>query len=728
MKVRCLPWISVASAVCVAIVIIVVAVPVGCSGFSGDAYRMPAFDYPASHRSQQADDYHGTIVPDPYRWLEDLSAPATQQWIAGQNDLSQPYLSALPGREAFAARLRSLLDYERFGIPQARGGRYAYRYNTGQLEQDQLWITDDPARRGRLLLDPNPLADDGTVSLGGFKLSRDGVRLAYSLSDGGSDWRSWAVLAVETGKVETERLAGIKFSGVSWVPDGSGFFYSRYPESDTPGVYDDTRQVSIWFHTVGSSQSDDEPVFAVDDHPTRNPYGAVTEDGRYLVISLFDGYASNGIYLLPLANGRPDGPVLRLLDRWDARYEFLGSVGERFFFKTTNAAPNGRIIEIDLAKPDPDHWRTLVAEESQAIDEASFVGELLIVRYIVDAHARVRLLTANGDDLGELALPGKGTVGGFAGRQDAAETFFSYTDFTMPTTVYRLDLKSRHTEVMHAPTVPFEPEKFHSRQVFYKSRDGTRVPLTIVQRKDLSSDEPRPTVLYGYGGFNVSLLPRFSSSRMAWLEAGGTYAVANLRGGGEYGENWHIAGTRLGKQNVFDDFIAAAEWLIETGYTTKDQLAIWGGSNGGLLVCAVAIQRPDLFAAAVPSVGVLDMLRYHTSSANARQWSSDYGLSENPMEFRAQFAYSPVHNLNRGTCYPSTLVMADANDDRVAPWHSYKFAAALQHAQGCDRPALIRVETRTGHGGGAAVSKIVEEYADQWAFVAAQTGLEVGEK
>jgi len=722
MKVRCLPWIFAAS------LVIVATVPVGCTGSADELRRMSTFDYPVSRRSDQADDYHGTIVADPYRWLEELSGADTQRWIVAQNALTQPYLSALPGRDSFATRLRALLDYERFGIPQARGGRYAYTYNTGRLEQDQLWITDDPGSRGRLLLDPNPLAADGTVSLGGFKLSRDGERLAYSLSDGGSDWRSWAILAVETGKVETERLAGIKFSGISWAPDSSGFFYSRYPESDVPGVYDDARQTSIWFHAVGSPQSADDPVFTVDDHPTRNPYGAVTEDGRYLVITLFDGYAANGVYLMPLANGRPGGKVLRLLDRWDARYEFLGNVGERFLFKTTNAAPNGRIIEIDLAQPDSDRWRTVVPEESQVIDEASFVGGLLIVRYIVDAHARVRLLSMNGDDLGEVALPGKGTVGGFAGRPDAGETFFSYTDFTTPATVYRFDLKARQTEVMHAPTVSFDPDNFHSRQVFYSSKDGTRVPMTIVQRKDLSPDEPRPTVLYGYGGFNVSLLPRFSSTRMAWLEAGGTYAVANLRGGGEYGEEWHIAGTRLGKQNVFDDFIAAAEWLLDHDYTTNDQLAIWGGSNGGLLVGAVAIQRPDLFAAVVPAVGVLDMLRYHTSSANARQWSSDYGLSENPEEFRAQFAYSPVHNLGRGTCYPSTLIMADANDDRVAPWNSYKFAAALQFAQGCDRPAFIRIETRTGHGGGAAISKIVEEYADQWAFVAEETGLEVRQK
>jgi len=711
----------------IALITIVVTAQVGCTGLSRGQQSMSSLDYPESRRSEQADDYHGTIVPDPYRWLEELTAPATQHWITAQNALTQPYLSGLPGRDFFATKLRTMIDYERFGVPQARGGRYAYTYNTGRLEQDQLWISDDPAQRGRLLLDPNPLAADGTVSLGDFELSRDGAQLAYSLSDGGSDWRSWAILAVDSGQVSAERLVGIKFSDVSWTPGGRGFFYSRYPESGTPGDYDDSRQISIWYHEVGSPQADDRPIFSVSDHPTRNPYGSVTDDGRYLVISLFDGYASNGVYLMPLEDGRPGGAVVRLLDDWDARYEFLGNVGEQFFFKTTNAAPRGRVIEIDLQRPDPSHWRTLVPEQAQALDGVSFVGGLLIVRYIVDAHAQVRVLSLSGADLGAVDLPGKGTVGGFAGQHDATETFFSYTDFTTPATVYRFDLEMQRSAVIHAPDMSFDPLSYQSTQVFYSSRDGTRVPMTIVRRRDIPAGQPAPTVLYGYGGFNVSLLPRYSVSRMAWLEAGGTYVVANLRGGGEYGEAWHEAGIKLNKQNGFDDFIAAAEWLIEHDYTTSDQLAIWGGSNGGLLVGAVAIQRPELFAAAVPAVGVLDMLRYHTSSANARQWSSDYGLSENPDEFHAQFAYSPVHNLSRGVCYPSTLVMADANDDRVAPWNSYKYAAALQYAQGCTRPALIRIETRTGHGGGASTSKIIDEYADQWSFVAAETGLVVTE-
>jgi len=598
------------------------ALQMSCSGLPGKDNIASLLDYPPARRSDQVDDYHGTRVADPYRWLEALSSPQTQRWVQAENSLTRSRLSALPGREFFAARLRTLIEHEHFGVPQAQGGRYVYTYNTGQLEQDQLWETTDPAQRGRLLLDPNRLAADGSVSIGDFELSRDGRRLAYSLSDSGSDWRNWRILDIGTGEVCPERLDGIKFSGVSWAPDGHGFFYSRYPSSGVSGGYDDTRQVSIWFHETGAAQSSDRFVFAIDDHPTRNPYGRVTDDGRYLVISLFDRYASNGVYLMRLENSRPAGPVMRLFDDWDAQYEFLGNIADRFFFKTTKDAPRGRIIVVRPDRPGPDVRQSVVPQRTEAIDSASLLGESLIVR-----------------------------------------------------------------------------------------------------RKAMPTDRPGPTVLYGYGGFNISLLPRYSISRMAWLEAGGTYAVANLRGGGEYGEAWHEAGTKLNKQHVFDDFIAAAEWLIDNDYTNPSQLAVWGASNGGLLVGAVTIQRPDLFAATIPAVGVMDMLRYHTSSANARQWSSDYGLSENPDEFRALYAYSPVHNLRRGVCYPATLVMADANDDRVAPWNSYKYAAAMQYAQGCNRPVLIRIETRTGHGSGASTSKIVNEYADQWAFLAAELGL-----
>jgi len=698
----------------------------GCGG----AEPPQSVAYPDTRRVEQNDIYHGVTVNDPYRWLEDIDAEDSKNWVVAQNSVTMPYLQSLPTRAAFATRMRTLIDYERFGIPQQQAGIYVYTHNTGRQEQDVIRVTDDPAEPGRVLLDPNLLAAEGTISVGDFVLSPDGRSLGYSLSDGGSDWKTWHLLDVATGRNLADELHGIKFSGISWSPDSKGFYYSRYPRKAAGSDamhYDGGRQVTVWYHVLGEAQDADREVYRVTDHATRNPYATVTDDGLYLIIDLFDGYQANGIYFQTLHDGKPGPDTVRLLDGWDARYEFLGNDGAYFFFKTTRDAPLGRVIRIDLARPGPEHWQTVVPQTGEAIAAASLVGQTLIVRYIVDAHTRVRIFDLSGGPGGEIVLPGKGTVSGFDGRIDATATFYSYTDFTTPQSVYRYDLETGDSTVINAVARTDDAGGYHSEQVFYESRDGTLVPMYIVQRKDLMPDGRRPTVLYGYGGFNVSLLPRYSSARMAWLESGGIYAVANLRGGGEYGEAWHEAGTRLNKQTVFDDFIAAAEWLIDNGYTVPDRLAIWGGSNGGLLVAAVANQRPELFAAVIPSVGVLDMLRYHLASANARQWSSDYGLSDNAEQFQAQYAYSPYHNVRSGPCYPATLVMADANDDRVVPWHSYKYAAALQYAQrqvpGCTRPVLIRIETRTGHGGGASTTKIVDEYADQWAFVAHALGI-----
>jgi prolyl oligopeptidase len=689
----------------------------GCGTLEQDAG-----DYPSAPRLAVQDSYHGTSVADPYRWLESLDAPETQQWVAAQNQLTDETLAGLPTRDGFAERLATLINYERSSVPASRSGVYVFEYNTGSLEQDVLRVSDDPSKPGRILLDPNTLAADGSISLGGYGLSRDGRWLAYSLSEGGSDWDYWQIRDTKTGEDRQDRIEGTKFSGVAWTADSEAFYYSRYPLGDDG--YDDTQQVRIYRHQLGTAQADDELIFAVEDHPTRNPYGTVTEDGRFLVISLFDGYETSGVYYLPLDEaGQPAGEAVRLLDAWDARYEFLGNKGSRFFLQTTRSAPLGRIIGIDLDQPDPDAWLEIVPESQEAIDAVTLAGDEILVTYLKDARAVVRRFSLAGDARGELALPGLGSVASFSGRLGQAEAFYQYTDFTTPGTVYRYDTATADSQAVRRPATDIDPADYFSRQVFVASPDGTRIPLSIVARRDLPPG-PRPLVLYGYGGFGVSLLPGYSTARMAWLEAGGVYAVANLRGGGEYGDAWHQAGTRLNKQNVFDDFIAAAEWLIEEELTTPSQLAIWGGSNGGLLVGAVAQQRPELFAAAVPAVGVLDMLRYHLASANARQWSSDYGLSDNADEFAALYAYSPYHRLQPGTCYPATLVMADANDDRVVPWHSYKYAAALQHAQACERPTLIRVETNTGHGAGASTSKIINEYADQWAFIAAMTGLE----
>ncbi len=677
--------------------------------------------YPAAQRLPVVDDYHGTQVADPYRWLEALDTPETRDWVAAQNALTESKLAKLPAREWFANKLAGLIDYERISVPDARGGVYVFDHNTGRLEQDVLRVSDDPAELGRVLLDPNALDADGSISIGGYALSPDGRWLAYSLSEGGSDWDYWQVRNTETGEDRDDRIEGTKFTGVSWTPGGDAFFYSRYPQAD--GGFDDSQQVRVYRHEIATPQSADTLVFQVTDHPTRNPYGTVTEDGRYLVIELFDGYETNGIYYLPLDDtGQPVGEVVRLLDDWDARYGFLGHDRDRFFFQTTRDAPLGRVVAIDLSSAEVANWTEVVPEADSAIESVTLAGDELLVAYIRDARAEVQRFGLDGTPRGELVLPGFGTVAGLTGRLGDGEAFFSYTDFTTPGMVHRYDAQTAEAVALRRPAVGITPGDYQTRQVFVTSRDGTKVPVSIVARRDLPPG-PRPTVLYGYGGFNVSLLPGYSTARMAWLEAGGVYAVANLRGGGEYGEAWHQAGTKLNKQNVFDDFIAAAEWLVEEGVTTPEQLAIWGGSNGGLLVGAVAQQRPALFAAAVPAVGVHDMLRYHLASANARQWSSDYGLSEDAAEFGALYAYSPYHNLNTGACYPATLVMADANDDRVVPWHSYKYAAALQHAQGCDKPALIRVETNTGHGAGASTSKLINEYADQWAFVSAMTGL-----
>ncbi len=697
---------------------------------------------PESPRGTQVDDYHGQRVADPYRWLEQTDTATTRRWIEAQNAWTRQHLDELPSRARFATQLRRLLDHERRGLPQQEGGRLVYTRNSGMQEQDTLWVSDDPADPGHLLLDPNTLSADGTISLHGYELAPDGRHLAYALSDGGSDWNSWRIREIGSGADLPEVLSGTKFTGIAWRPDGSGFFYSRYParpgmaagpaaaHQAAGGGWDDDRQVSIWYHALGTAQAADLPVFSIRDHAARDPYPQVSDDGAWLLIHVEEGYRSNGVYYQALAaepSRQAMQPVVRLLDRWDGLYDFLGNAGPVFYFRTTAGAPAGRVVAVDTRRPAPENWRTVVPEREDAIADASMAGGRLFVQYLVDVHSRVSVFGLDGKALGDVVLPGTGMVDGFDGHAGDPETFFSYTDYTTPRTIYRYGIASGRTTIWHAPAAGIDPGAYQARQVWFTSRDGTRVPMTIIARRDLPLDQPRATVLYGYGGFNVSLLPAYSAARAAWLESGGVYVVANLRGGGEFGERWHEAGTRLTKQNVFDDFIAAAEWLIASGVTSRRQLAIFGGSNGGLLVGAVLNQRPDLFAAAVPAVGVMDMLRYPLASANARQWSSDYGLAEVPGEFHALHAYSPYHNLRSGICYPPTLVMADANDDRVAPWHSYKYAAALQAAQDrasrCNNPVLIRIETRAGHGAGASTSKLIDEYADQWAFVAAATGL-----
>ncbi|HUO96006.1 MAG TPA: prolyl oligopeptidase family serine peptidase [Steroidobacteraceae bacterium] len=690
--------------------------------------------YPATRRVEQIDRYHDVAVADPYRWLEALESPEVHDWVGAENAVSSPYLEALPARAVFKERLAAMWNYERWGAsltggnsfsaPRRRNGRLFYLHNSGREDQSVLLVEDGADAAPRVLLDPNTLAADRTVALVDYQVSADARYLAYATSDGGSDWHTIHVREVAGAKDLPETLELVKATPLAWAPDSRGLYYSRYPVlEDNRG--DDSKQVSIWYHTLGTPQASDRFVYAISDHPTRNPYGTVTDDGRYLVIEVRDGFATNGVYLLDLA--ARDADAIRLLDRFDARYEFLGSRGEEFYFATTEGAPHGRIVAVDLGAPDPEHWRTLVAEAAETIDSAHYVAGHFVVAYLRDAHSLLRVYDADGGAATEVALPGLGQIAGLSGEATDSEAWFAYTDFLTPHAVYRYEVASGRLELYRRPAVALDPAVYVTEQVTYTSKDGTHVPMYLTHRRDVARDGRRPTLLYGYGGFNLPMLPVFSVPVAVWLEQGGIYAVANLRGGSEFGASWHLAGTRTRKQNVFDDFIAAAEWLVKSGYTSREHLAIRGRSNGGLLVGAVLLQRPDLFAAALPAVGVLDMLRYQTASANARQWSSDYGLADDPEEFRALLAYSPVHNVRAGVCYPPTLITTAERDDRVVPWHSYKFAAALQAAEPatCQSPLLLRVETRAGHGNDRPTWMQVEDYAEQWAFLAWHLGLAV---
>ncbi|MGB8327205.1 MAG: prolyl oligopeptidase family serine peptidase [Steroidobacteraceae bacterium] len=698
----------------------------GCAPAARAAAGAASVMYPHTPRGDTVDMYHGVRVADPYRWLEALDTPATREWVAAQNRLAEPWLEAIPARAAVKARLTELWNYERFGIPVKRGGRYFYLHNDGRQNQSALYVSESATAPARVLYDPNPASQDATVSLARFEPSPDGRILAYGLSDGGTDWEIWHFRRVDDGVDLPDVLVRTKFWEVSWAKDGSGVYYDLYA-ARADGHGDDAARPDIRFHRLGEPQANDRLVYAVENHPARVPSGFVTDDGRYLVITLFDGYEKNGVQLLDLAQPAVARP---LFDAWDALYTFAGSQGEELYFQTTNSAARGRVIAIDAARPEPAAWRTVIPESADAIESTSYVGGRIVVRYVRDAHGAVRVYERDGRVVGEVPLAGLGTVDGFAGRSDDPETFFSYADYLRPAQIYRFDAASNTASVFRAPQVAFDASRYITEQVFFRSKDGTRVPMYITHRRGMRRDGNQPTLLYGYGGFAVSLTPAFRASTLAWLEMGGVYAEANLRGGGEYGEAWHQGGTRARKQNVFDDFIAAAQYLIHEHYTRPARLAITGRSNGGLLVGAALLQRPDLFGAALPAVGVLDMLRYHTASANARQWSSDFGISEDAADFAALRRYSPVHNVRPGTCYPPTLVTTADRDDRVVPWHSYKFAAALQRVQRpqthCENPVLIRIETRAGHGAGKPVWMQIEDFADQWAFAARALGMPAG--
>lgn len=678
--------------------------------------------YPITARINVSDKYNGVAVEDPYRWLEDLDSDATRQWVEAENRISKPRLEGIPHRAWVKQRLTALWNYERFGVPIKRGGHYFYLHNDGKQNQSVLYVSDSPDAPGRVLFDPNAVREDATVSLSNFASNRQGTVVAYALSDGGTDWQTWKFRHVADGTDLVDTLRYTKFWGVSWAHDGSGVYYDRYPVLPN-GQGDNAGRPAVYFHHIGDSQDQDKLIYAVTDHPTRIPVANVTDDGYYLIITQFDGYEKNAVSILDLR--KPEATVKPLFYAWDALYDFIGSQEDKLYFLTTKSAPLRRVIAVDARQPASTLWPTVVAEQSSALEGASYVGNRIIAKYVQDAHGVARSYDIHGKAMGDVALPGLGQVTGFEGDANDPETFFSYTDYLTARQIYRYDVSTNTATVWRKPKIDATTDQYVTEQVFYNSKDGTRIPMFITHRRDMVRNGDNPLLLYGYGGFNVSLTPEFRASVMAWLEMGGVYAEANLRGGGEYGETWHKAGTLANKQNVFDDFIGAAEFLIRERYTRSARLAIHGRSNGGLLIGAALTQRPDLFGVALPSVGVLDMLRYHTASANARQWSSDYGLSEDPQQFKALYSYSPYHNVKKGTCYPPTLITTADHDDRVVPWHSFKFTAALQAAQICPNPILIRVETRAGHGAGKPVWMQIEDFADQWAFAAQALGMPV---
>ncbi|MNK59659.1 Prolyl endopeptidase precursor [compost metagenome] len=680
------------------------------------ALEKTALTYPHAPRSSQADLYHGKLVADPYRWLEDTESPETRRWIEAQNALTRQVLDGIPRRDALKKRMTELWNFERYGVPFREGNRTFFFKNDGLQNQSVLYTMRNLDETPKVLIDPNAFSKDGTVALGGTSVSPDGRYIAYSISTSGSDWREWKVRDIDTGKDLSDHLKWAKFSGASWTRDGKGFFYSRYDAPKGNDLKEANYYQKLYYHRLGTPQSEDTLVYERPDQKEWGFYGAVSEDGRYLILTISQGTdPNNRLYVKDLSD--PKSPVVPLLDKADASYSVIGNDGPIFWLLTTQSAPRGRVIALDLRKPES--WKEVIPQSAENLEDVSLLGDYFVATTLKDAQSVVNVYRMDGRFVREVKLPGIGSAWGFGGKRRDAETFYAFTSFTSPIAIYRYDLATGQSTLFRKPQVDVDPSRFETQQVFYTSKDGTRVPMFITHRKGLKLDGKNPTYLYGYGGFNVSLTPTFSVSNLVWMEQGGVYAMPNLRGGGEYGQDWHQAGTKLSKQNVFDDFIAAAEWLIANGYTSSEKLAIGGGSNGGLLVGACMTQRPELFKAAVPEVGVLDMLRYQHFTIGWA-WASDYGLSSDPAEFKALLAYSPVHNVKPGTRYPATLVMTADHDDRVFPAHSFKFAAALQHAHahgGHRTPALIRIETRAGHGAGKPTAKIIEEASDRWGFL-----------
>lgn len=687
-------------------------------------------DYPESRRGEQIDDYHGTPVADPYRWLEDTDSDETRAWITAQNEVTQRFLAGIPQRAKIRQRLTDLWNYPRFGVIYERGGRYFQTRNSGLQNQDVLVVMDEPDGEARLLLDPNTLADDGTVALTGWSVSPDGRLLAYATSASGSDWMTWQVRDVASGEDLPDKIEWSKFSGAEWLPDSSGFFYSRYDAPAPGAAYQSVnRNQKLYLHRIGQPQSADLLVYARPDKPEWGFNPVVSDDAAYLIIRVWEGTDSrNRVLFTPLAQAlRGEMDVTALIPEMEAQYHFVGNDDTLFYFHSDKNASLGQLLGLDISRADGAEPRTIIPERDDTLAEVRRVDDSFFALYMHDAHHQLLRFDQHGTLTGEIPLPTLGSVllgtppRRFAGQRRGNEIFYSFSSFAWPTSIYRYDPAGEAGQLLYEPQIDFDFDGYTTSQGAATSADGTRVPYFLVQAKDTGG--PRPTLLYGYGGFDISLTPGFAIGRLAWLEMGGALVVANLRGGGEYGSDWHKAGMLDNKQRVFDDFIAVAEELVASGVTSREKLAIQGGSNGGLLVGAVMTQRPELFGAALPGVGVMDMLRFHKFTIGWA-WVAEYGSSDDPDQFQTLYAYSPLHNLRAGRCYPPTLVTTADHDDRVVPGHSFKFAAALQAAQSCDNPTLIRIQQKAGHGLGKPTAVVIEEMADVWAFLVRALGME----
>jgi prolyl oligopeptidase len=677
--------------------------------------------YPQARRSDQVDTYFGEKVADPYRWLEDVDSPETRQWVEAENKLTFGYLDSIPQRESVRRGLTELYNFERYAAPIEVHGRIFYAHNTGLQNQSVYFYQDGINGAPQVLIDPNKLSADGTVAIDGFVPNRAGTLVAYATAQAGSDWAVWKIRDIASGKDLVDTLRWTKSTGIAWMPDGKSFYYARFPEPNAAASLTQANENGkIYYHRLGDDQSKDTLIYERPDHPHWWLGADLTDDGRYLMIYISEGGEDNALYYLDLS--KPGSKPVAIVDRFDASFQVLGNMGSLFYIFTNDKSPRGKVITIDLQHPSPDQWHTVVPQQHDTMEAAILASGKLICSYLADAHSAATVYGLDGKELQNLALPGIGHAVWTHTTQDDKDVFITYNQFTRPPSILRFNVPTLALSGFRSSKLSFDPAKVEARQVFYHSKDGTRIPMFVISRSDLKLNGENPTILYGYGGFNISLTPAFYPRVIEWIQLGGVFAYANLRGGAEYGEEWHKAGTKLHKQNVFDDFIAGAEFLISQKYTSPAKLAIEGRSNGGLLVGAVLNQRPDLFGAALPGVGVMDMLRFQKFTVG-QGWVTDYGSSDNAEEYKAIRKYSPLHNIKEGTKYPPTFIVTADHDDRVVPGHSFKYAATMQHAQGGDAPILIRIETKAGHGGGKPVSKIIDETADEYTFLVKALGV-----